>query len=112
MDLIIKILVNAAAVFLAAYLLKGVDVKNFWSAIVAAILLSIVNAVLRPILIILSIPVTLITFGLFILVIDALLLMLIDKLLKGLKIKNFWWAIGFSVLLSIINTVLSWVILK
>ena len=109
--MLIKILVNALAVFLAAYLLRGVEVKNFWSAIVTAILLAIVNAILRPLLIILTIPITVITLGLFILVIDALLLMLIDALLPGLKIKNFWWAGGFSLLLSIINSILSWLIL-
>lgn len=109
--MLIKILVNALAVFLAAYLLRGVEVKNFWSAIVTAILLAIVNAILRPLLIILTIPITVITLGLFILVIDALLLMLIDALLPGLKIKNFWWAVGFSLLLSIINSILSWLIL-
>lgn len=109
--MIIKILVNALAVFLAAYLLRGVEIKNFWSAIVTAILLALVNAVIRPILIFLTIPITILTLGLFILVIDALILMLIDALLPGLKIKNFWWAVGFSLLLSIINSILSWLIL-
>lgn len=109
--MILKILVNALAVFLAAYLLRGVEIRNFWSAIVTAILLAIVNALIRPILIFLTIPITILTFGLFILVIDALILMLIDALLPGLKIKNFWWAVGFSLLLSVINTILSWLIL-
>ncbi len=109
--MIIKILVNALAVFLSAYLLRGVEIKNFWSAIVAAILLAIVNATLRPLLIILTIPVTILTLGLFILIIDALLLMLIDALLPGLKIKNLGWAIIFSLVLSVINTILSWIIL-
>jgi len=109
--MILKILVNAVAVFLAAYLLRGVEVKNFWSAIVTAVLLAIVNAIIRPLLIVLTIPITVLTLGLFILVIDALLLMLVDALLPGLKIKNFWWAVGFSLVLSIINGILSWLIL-
>jgi putative membrane protein len=109
--MIIKILVNALAVFIAAYLLSGVEIKNFWSAVLTAILLAIVNALIRPLLIILTIPISILTLGLFILVIDALLLMLIDALLPGLKIKNFWWALVFSILLSVINSILSWVVL-
>lgn len=109
--MIIKILVNALAVFIAAYLLRGVEIKNFWSAVLTAILLAIVNALIRPLLIILTIPITILTLGLFILVIDALLLMLIDALLPGLKIKNFWWALLFSIVLSVINSILSWVVL-
>lgn len=109
--MLLKILVNAVAVFLSAYLLRGVEIKNFWSAIITAILLTIVNVTLRPLLIILTIPVTILTLGLFILIIDAILLMLIDALLSGLKIKNLGWAIVFSLLLSIINSILSWLIL-
>ncbi|MEK6480821.1 phage holin family protein [Catalinimonas sp. 4WD22] len=109
--MILKLLVNAVAVFFAAYLLQGVEVKNFWSAILTAILLAIVNAVLRPIMVFLTIPVTILTLGLFLLVINALLLMLVDAILPGLKIKNFWWALIFGVVLSIINGILSWLIL-
>ncbi|WKN30465.1 phage holin family protein [Porifericola rhodea] len=106
-----KLLVNAIAVFLAAYLLQGVQIKNFWSAILTAIVLAIVNAVIKPLMVILTIPVTILTFGLFILVINALMLMLVDAILPGLKIKNFWWALIFGVVLSVINAILSWIIL-
>jgi len=106
-----KLLVNAIAVFLAAYLLQGVQIKNFWSAILTAIVLAIVNAVIKPLMVILTIPVTILTFGLFILVINALMLMLVDAILPGLKIKNFWWALIFGIVLSVINAILSWIIL-
>lgn len=106
-----KLLVNAIAAFLAAYLLQGVQIKNFWSAILTAIVLAIVNAVIKPLMVILTIPVTILTFGLFILVINALMLMLVDAILPGLKIKNFWWALIFGVVLSVINAILSWIIL-
>ncbi|MDF9796720.1 putative membrane protein [Catalinimonas alkaloidigena] len=109
--MIIELLVNAVAVFLAAYLLQGVEVKSFWSAILTAVVLAIVNAVIKPIMIFLTIPVTIITFGLFLLVINALMLMLVDAILPGLKIKNFWWALIFGIVLSIINAILSWIIL-
>lgn len=108
MDIIIRILVNAVAVFITAYLLRGVTVKNFLHAILVAVVLSIVNAIIKPILIILTIPITIITLGLFILVINALIIMLVDYLLSGFKVKNFWWALAFSIVLSIINAILQW----
>ena len=108
--MLISILVNAVAVFLAAYLLRGVTVNNFWTALLTAVVLAIVNAVIKPILVILTIPITILTLGLFILVINALLLMLVDALLPGLKIKNFGWALLFGVVLSIINALLSWIL--
>ncbi|WPP50253.1 phage holin family protein [Catalinimonas niigatensis] len=109
--MILKLLVNALAVFLAAYLLRGVEIKSFWTAILTAVVLAIVNTIIRPLMVILTIPVTIITFGLFILVINALMLMLVDAILPGLKIKNFWWALIFGIVLSITNAILSWIIL-
>ncbi|MEQ9441053.1 MAG: phage holin family protein [Cyclobacteriaceae bacterium] len=108
--MLVSLLVNAVAVFLAAYILRGVTVNNFWTALVTAGLLGIVNAVIKPILVILTIPITILTLGLFILVINALLLMLVDAILPGLKIKNFGWALVFGVVLSLINTLLSWIL--
>lgn len=108
--MIISVLVNAVAVFVTAYLLKGVTVNNFWTALITAALLAIINVVIKPILIFLTIPITILTFGLFILVINALLLMLVDAMLKGLKIKNFGWALVFGVVLSLVNGLLSWIL--
>ena len=108
--MLVSILVNAVAVFLAAYLLRGVTVNNFWTALITAVLLAIINAVIKPILIFLTIPITILTLGLFILVINALILMVIDAMLSGLKIKNFGWALLFGVVLSIINGLLSWIL--
>ncbi|MGB3589613.1 MAG: phage holin family protein [Tunicatimonas sp.] len=108
--MLISILVNAVSVFLASYVLRGVMVNNFWTALIVAVLLAIINAVIKPILIFLTIPITILTLGLFILVINALLLMLIDALLEGLKIKNFGWAVLFGIVLSIINGLLSWIL--
>lgn len=109
MSFILVLLINAVAVMLAAYLLEGVTVKNFWHALLTAILLSIVNTVIKPVLTFLSIPFVVLTLGLFIWVINALLLMLVDAILPGLKIRNFWWALGMAIVLAIINGVLGWV---
>jgi putative membrane protein len=109
MEFIISILVNALAVFITAYLLKGVTVRNYLHAILVAIVLSVFNAILKPILIILTIPITILTLGLFILVINTLIIMLVDYLLSGFKVKNFWWALAFSIVLAIINAILQWI---
>lgn len=111
MEIIIKILVNGIAVFLTAYLLRGVTVKNFGNAILVALVLSVVNAIIRPIFIFLTIPITILTLGLFILVINALLIMLVDAIVPGFKVKNFWWALLFSIILSVINGMLGWIFL-
>jgi putative membrane protein len=101
--MIIKLLINGLGIFIIGYLLKGVEIKSFFTALGVAILLALVNTFVKPILLFLTLPLTIITFGLFILVINALMLMLVDALVDGMKIKNFWWALLFSFLLSLLN---------
>ncbi|MBK6264399.1 phage holin family protein [Marivirga sp. S37H4] len=108
-DFLIRLALSAIAVFVTSKLLSGVKVSSFGQSILVAILLGIVNAVVKPILVFLTIPLTLITLGLFLLVINALMIMLVDKLLKGFAVKSFWWALLFSIILSIINGFLQWV---
>lgn len=103
--MITKILVNSIVVFVIGYLLKGIHVKNYWAALWAAILLAVVNAFIKPIVILLTLPITILTLGLFLLVINALMLLLIAALVDGLEIENFWWAVGFSILLSVMNLI-------
>lgn len=105
MDLIIKLLVNALAVFALGYVLKGVQVRSFGSALLVAIVLALLNAFVRPIIIFLTIPLTILTFGLFLLVINALIVMIVDAIMDGLKVENFWWALIFSVLMSLLNLI-------
>ena len=99
-------LLNSVAVFATAKVLPGVEIKNFWSAIVVAALLAIVNTFLNPILQFISLPVTIITLGLFALVINTLMVMLVDALVEGLSIKNFWWAFIFGIVMSLISGIL------
>ena len=98
-----SLLVNSVGIFIIGYLLTGVEIKNFLTALGVAILLAIVNTFVKPILVFLTFPITILTFGLFILVINALMLMLVDSVVDGLKIKHFGWALLFSLLLSILN---------
>lgn len=101
-------LLNSISVYATASLLKGVEIKNFWSAIFVAALLAVVNILIKPILLFLSLPITLLTFGLFVLVINAALIMLVDAMVKGFKVESFSWALIFGVVMSFI----SWILFK
>lgn len=104
-EFIIRLILSAAAVFIAAKVLSGVKVESYGQAVIVAIVLGIINAVIKPILVFLTIPITILTLGLFLLVINALMIMLVDKLLKGFSVKSFWWAFFFSIILSLLNAV-------
>ncbi len=103
MNAIFNLLVNSIGIFVIGYLLKGVELKSFLTAVWVAILLGLLNVFVKPILAFLSLPLTILTFGLFILVINALILLLVDALVEGFKIENFWWALLFGLILSVLN---------
>ncbi len=102
-----KWLVMAVAVLVTAYLLPGVSVAGLWAAFVTAIVLSLANIFLKPILIILTLPVNILTLGLFTLVINAFIVMLTAYLVAGFSVVSFFWAIMFSIVLSLVSFVLS-----
>ena len=103
MSILVKWLLSSVAVLLAAYLLPGVSVTSFGTALIVAAILALLNAILRPILVVLTIPITILTLGLFLLVINALIILLTDSLISGFEVSNFWWALLFSFLLSILG---------
>jgi putative membrane protein len=102
MKIILRLLIYTGAVLLTAWMLPGVEVDKFVTALMVAIALAIINTFIRPVLIFLTIPVTVITLGLFLLVINALIIILISKIVPGFTVDGFWWALLFSVILSII----------
>ncbi|HOX78212.1 MAG TPA: phage holin family protein [Bacteroidales bacterium] len=102
MKVLIRLLVYTCAVLLTAWLLPGVSVENFTTAVMVAISLAILNTFVRPILVFLTIPVTIVTLGIFLLVINALIILFIGKVIPGFTVDGFWWALLFSVILSII----------
>lgn len=107
MNFLIKLLLSAIAVVLSSYLLPGVSVDDFWTAFLVAVLLSLLNVTLKPLLVLFTIPITFLTLGLFLLVINALIIMIADYFIDGFYIDNFWWAIAFSLILSIFNSLLN-----
>lgn len=104
MNFVIRVLVIAAVSFGLAHLLKGIHVTDFWTALVFAIVLAILNIFIRPLLVLLTFPVTFITLGLFLFVINALVVLLASKIVDGFSIDNFWWALLFSIILSILTS--------
>jgi putative membrane protein len=104
MNWIVKFLLNGLAVVLTAYLLPGVTVEDYWSALLVALVLSLANIFVKPILIILTIPITLVTLGLFLLVINALIILMVDYFVPGFFVDGFWWALLFSLILSLFNS--------
>jgi len=107
MGILIKLLINTLAVFAAAKILPGVHVKNFTTAILVAVVLAVLNALLKPVLIFFTIPVTILTLGLFLLVINAVIVLICARLLSpGFAIDGFWYAMLFSIVISIISYIL------
>jgi putative membrane protein len=86
--------------------LSGVHLQSFVTALVLAIVLGLLNLIVKPILIILTLPITLFTFGLFLFVINALIILLAAKFVNGFRVDGFWWALLFSLLLSVLTSFL------
>lgn len=107
MQILIKVLVNGLAVFATAYILPGVHVQSFLTAIIVGIVLGILNTLLKPILVILTLPITVVTLGLFYFVLNALLILLVSVVVPGFTVVNFWWALLFSFVISIVSWFLS-----
>lgn len=112
MRLLLTWLINAAALFALPYLMSSVQVTHMGTALVAALVLGLVNTLIRPLLVLLTLPVTLLTMGLFILVINGLLFWAVANLIDGFQVAGFWSAFLAAILYSIISWALSSLLLK
>ena len=112
MNVIIKLLITAIVAYFLPKILSGVQVADFTSAIIFAIVLGLLNLIVRPILSLLSLPITILTLGLFSLVINALIILLADKFTEGINVDGFWWALIFSVALSVITSILESILIS
>ncbi|MDT7829597.1 phage holin family protein [Pricia sp. S334] len=106
MKLILRVLLSGLAVVILSKILPHVSVDSYFTAIVVAIVLSLLNLIVRPILVILTLPVTILTLGLFLLIINAIIILLADNLISGFSVDGFWWALLFSLLLSFLQSLL------
>jgi putative membrane protein len=100
-------LIYAIAIVITAYLLPGVRLSGFFAALVTALVLGLINTFIKPLLLLLTLPLNILTLGLLTFVINALLILLTSALVPGFVVTGFWWALGFSLVLSIINYALS-----
>lgn len=101
-----RILISSLSVMLLSYLLPGIEVTSYLAAILVAIVLSFLNGIVKPILVVLTIPITILSLGLFLLVINAGMVLMADWMLDSFFVRGFWWALLFSFLLSIVNSIL------
>jgi len=107
MGFLVRILVIAVVSFGLAHVLSGVHIDTFWTAVVFALVLTILNIFIRPLLILLTLPVTIITLGLFLFVVNALVVLLASRFVDGIRISGFGWALLFSLILSFVMAVLN-----
>jgi putative membrane protein len=112
MRLLFAWLINTVALFAVSYLMRSVQVDNLTAALIAALVLGLVNTLIRPVLVLLTLPVTLVTLGLFIFVINGLMFWAVAHLVGGFQVAGFWSAVGGALLYSIISWALSALLLK
>ncbi|HNT44199.1 MAG TPA: phage holin family protein [Syntrophorhabdaceae bacterium] len=110
MGLLLKWLIMAASIIIAAYFIPGVRVGSFFSALWVALFLGVVNILVRPVLILITLPINILTLGLFTFVINAVLVLLASSVIKGFEVAGFWWALLYSVVLSLVNYVINLIV--
>ena len=109
-QLIAKILISGVALMFTSNLIDGIYVDGWGSVFIAAIILGIVNAIIRPVLLVLTLPLNLMTLGLFTFVVNGLVLKTVSSVVAGFDIVGIWPAIIGAIILSVVSTVLNWLI--
>ena len=106
MKFILRLLLSTLAVIVLSKVLPNVSVDTYTTALIVAVVLSLLNFIVKPIMVIFTLPITIITFGLFLLVINAGIILLADHFVDGFAVNGFWWALLFSLLLSFLQSIL------
>jgi putative membrane protein len=101
MKLLLRILITSILVMVISYLMKGVVVDEFSTALIVAIVLGLLNFFVKPVLVLFTLPVTVFTLGLFLLVINAIIILMCDHFVDGFDVNGFWTALFFSIILSL-----------
>jgi len=107
MGFVLRVLINAAAIYLAATIVPGIEVRDVLTALGAGLVLGLINAVVRPVLVVLTLPATILTLGLFLFVLNGLCLWLTALLVKGFEVQGFWPAVLGALLISVVSWVLT-----
>jgi len=103
MNFLIKLLLSAIAVVIGAYVIPGVTVNGYVTALIVALIMSLLNVTVKPLLTILTIPITILTLGLFLLVINVIIIYITDALISGFSVSGFLPALLFSLVVSLVN---------
>ncbi len=103
MNFLVRLIISTLAVLVTAYILPGVHVENFMTAVIVAIVLGALNTFVKPLLIFFSLPAVIFTFGLFLIVINTFMILLTDKLVDGFSVDGFWKAFLFSIVLWLVT---------
>jgi len=111
MRLLITWLINALALLALPYIFTSIQVKSFTTALIAALVLGLINTLIRPVLVLLTLPVTLLTLGLFIFVINGLLFWFVGSFIEGFTVGGFWAGVFGAIVYSIISWALSALVL-
>ncbi len=106
MKWILRLLISTLAILAASYLITGIKISDFKTALIVAVVLAVLNTLVKPILILFTIPVTIFTLGLFLLVINGAIIMIASYAVEGFKVDTLFNAILFSIIVWIINMVL------
>lgn len=107
MTLLLVWILNAVALLIVAYLLPGINVASFGAALIAALVLGLLNTLVKPVLVLLTLPITIVSLGLFLLVLNALVFWFAGSVLKGFQVNGFWWALLGALVYSLISGLLS-----
>jgi putative membrane protein len=105
MNLIYRLLFNALGLLLISEFIDGIQIDGFYAALIAALVLGLLNTIVRPVLFILTLPITIITLGLFTFVLNAGLFLFAASFIEGFSVVSFWYALLGSVLMSFVSTV-------
>lgn len=107
MGFLLRVVINAVAIYVVALIVPGIDVTGPLTALGAGLVLGLINAIVRPVLVVLTFPVTLLTLGLFLLVLNGFCLWLTSVVVEGFRISSFWSAVLGAVLVSIVSWILT-----
>jgi putative membrane protein len=107
MNFLLRLLISGLIAYVLSKILSGVHIANITTALIFALVLACLNAIIKPILVLLTLPITVVTLGLFLFVINAAIILLAAKLMNGIRIDGFWWALLFSIILSIFSSAMN-----
>lgn len=108
MGILLKWLALSLAIMFVGWVVPGISISSFITALIASVAIALVNLVIKPVLVLLTLPINILTLGLFVLVINALLFMFVAYLVPGVEVDGFWSAFLGALILSIISIGISW----